>query len=326
ACWRLGTTGEQGSFWPQMRDGSYMAVQCPLGSLSWVDDDQDAKAKLAEQLRDALPSRPPHVVSRDVNELVMFLATAQVGDTVLAMQGLKVLGIGRVEGEYFFVSGEDFGHRRAVNWLSTEEWQQPEREAVRTTFRPIKKPENLLQVEARLLGVEAPTNAPLTPKPSEASAPLAPLTGTDQRIDAALNRKGQVILYGPPGTGKTYSAMRAAREILARSWFGKSDATLSDGERGEVETAEALSLVSFHPGYGYEDFVEGYRPVKAGEGVAFDLKAGLLKRLAERAATQPKRKFILIIDEINRGDVPRICSGSPPVMVICSRQLMGIAA
>ncbi len=306
ACWRVGTLTDQGSYWPQMREGGYMAVHWPLGDLSWLDDNAGSKEQLADRLRQALPNRPPQLVAREVNELVMFLVTAQTGDTVIAMQGQKVLGIGRIEGDYHFVPDASFVHRRPVKWLSTHEWQQPEREALRTTFRPIKRLENLLQIEARLLGVEAPLGALPTTKPTAEAGPLAPLAGIYQRIDSALNRKGQVILYGPPGTGKTYSAQGAAKEIAARSWFGVAAGGLSDEQSAELEQGQAISLISFHPGYGYEDFIEGYRPQLAEGGVAFALRDGLLKRLAKQAAQQPRRKFVLIIDEINRGDVPRI--------------------
>jgi 5-methylcytosine-specific restriction enzyme B len=106
--------------------------------------------------------------------------------------------------------------------------------------------------------------------------------GTVQRL---LEHKGQVIFYGPPGTGKTYVAQELA--------------TVLAGHPGRVE------LVQFHPSYAYEDFVEGYRPNKHKAG-AFDLRMGPLRRIAAAAADKPEESHVLIIDELNRGNVAKV--------------------
>ena len=68
-----------------------------------------------------------------------------------------------------------------------------------------------------------------------------------------------------------------------------------------------MRTCTFHPAYGYEDFIEGYRPStnEAGQ-LSFDLREGIFKRLCKDARKQPDRRFFLVIDEINRGDIPRI--------------------
>ena len=67
-----------------------------------------------------------------------------------------------------------------------------------------------------------------------------------------------------------------------------------------------MRLCCFHPAYGYEDFIEGYRPETLNGQIAFRLRDGVFKRLAKDAAQAPDRRFFLIVDEINRGDIPRI--------------------
>lgn len=99
-----------------------------------------------------------------------------------------------------------------------------------------------------------------------------------------LNMKPQLIFYGPPGTGKTFVAQRLA-EAMA-------------GTDGHVE------IVQFHPSYAYEDFVEGYRPNPDTGG--FRLVDGPLKRLAKRAAEYADVPHVLIIDELNRGNVAKV--------------------
>lgn len=93
----------------------------------------------------------------------------------------------------------------------------------------------------------------------------------------------QLIFQGPPGTGKTFIARKLGASIA--------------GDPSRVE------LVQFHPSYAYEDFVEGYRPIGAG---TFALQPGPVKRLATKAANAPDEKFVLLIDEINRGNLAKV--------------------
>ena len=110
-----------------------------------------------------------------------------------------------------------------------------------------------------------------------------------------LEDKRQVILYGPPGTGKTYFARHLAW-MLTR--------IQNDEEYGETPP---FSLVQFHPAYSYEDFFEGYRPVVDHAGhLTYELTPGPLVRLAERAADNPGELHVMVIDEINRANLPRV--------------------
>ena len=105
-------------------------------------------------------------------------------------------------------------------------------------------------------------------------------------IVADLQEKRQVIFYGPPGTGKTYVARRIAQHCR--------------DEGGD------FAIVQFHPSYSYEDFVEGFRPrVQEGQP-GFELVAGPLLRIAAQAAANPHAPHILVIDELNRGNVAKV--------------------
>ena len=79
-----------------------------------------------------------------------------------------------------------------------------------------------------------------------------------------------------------------------------------------AELAEAggigqLTRVTFHPSYGYEDFVEGYRPVPTNSGqLDLRLTDGVFKRVCRAAQANPERPYLLLIDEINRGNIPKI--------------------
>lgn len=65
--------------------------------------------------------------------------------------------------------------------------------------------------------------------------------------------------------------------------------------------------MQFHPAYSYEDFFEGYRPIPMSNGqIGFDLKPGPLRRIVDKAVENPHAAYVLIIDEINRGNLAKI--------------------
>jgi 5-methylcytosine-specific restriction enzyme B len=139
---------------------------------------------------------------------------------------------------------------------------------------------------------------------------LVRLEGIPGRIQAILERKRQVILYGPPGTGKTYLAGQTARDLAALAHFGRGFSQLDPTEQAVITGHNGgdgrVRLVAFHPAYGYEDFMEGYRPHEQQGQLLFEPRDGIFKQLCLTAAANPVAHFYLIIDEINRGDIPRI--------------------
>ncbi len=107
-----------------------------------------------------------------------------------------------------------------------------------------------------------------------------------QTIIDGLKDKRQAIFQGPPGTGKTYVAKRIAEHCK--------------------QHGGGFKIVQFHPSYSYEDFVEGFRPRLNGDQAGFELRKGPLRSIAEEAIAKPDSIFILVIDEINRGNVAKV--------------------
>jgi hypothetical protein len=135
--------------------------------------------------------------------------------------------------------------------------------------------------------VQEPPRAPLY-SIEQFSAETAIPAETIQQWENRLKRKQHVIFQGPPGTGKTYIAERLSRLLIS-------------GTFGFVET------VQFHPSYGYEDFMIGIRPAVLDRQLTFKLEHGLFLQFCERARQlSDGPPCVLIIDEINRGDLSRI--------------------
>jgi 5-methylcytosine-specific restriction protein B len=107
-------------------------------------------------------------------------------------------------------------------------------------------------------------------------------------LDLLLDRlryKKNLILQGPPGTGKTWLAKR-----LAFALMGEKD-------------AGRLRVVQFHPNLSYDDFVRGWRPGRDGK---LSIANGIFMETIEAALLNPSAKFVLVIEEINRGNPAQI--------------------
>ncbi len=230
---------------------------------------------------------------------------------MLACEGQTVLAVGRVSGPYEYDRNLGFPHKRPVQWLMLDSWRMPDKEGPRTTVYELgRSAANLLDLEQRLYRRDLPAASvprSATAEPMSVPAALAPLDQFSARVEAILRRKGQVVLYGPPGTGKTYRALAVASELAARRAFQKSFADLTQPERTIVADGDGLvRICTFHPGWGYEDFIEGLRPATIGGQMVFEPRDGVFKRLCLDAAKQQNKHFFLVLDEINRGDLPRV--------------------
>ncbi|WP_312246410.1 AAA family ATPase [Stutzerimonas nitrititolerans] len=77
-----------------------------------------------------------------------------------------------------------------------------------------------------------------------------------------------------------------------------------------AEYIKRYSFVTFHQSYGYEEFVEGLRPVLDGDTatgeIQYEIRAGAFKDLCRKARSAPDQQFAMVIDEINRGNISKI--------------------
>ncbi len=297
--WRIGTTLDGNSRWDMMRQRNCAAVGwAELGDLSFVTYNSESKERIHEALRPQYPNAPGPL-GKQTQQLFNFIAAISENDRVLAADGKKVLGIGRVTGGYEYVAGVDMPHQRQVEWIAMKDWKFPETEGLQTTVHEVRKPVNQVAVEEHALEAGLSDRSQVKPRV---------LSGIPGRIQSILVRKSQIILYGPPGTGKTYWALRTARDLAGLAAFGNPFEALDETQQSQIHSGEEplVRMCTFHPAYGYEDFLEGYRPLTREGNLVFERRPGMFKRLCANAADHPERHFYLIIDEINRGDIPRI--------------------
>jgi len=99
-----------------------------------------------------------------------------------------------------------------------------------------------------------------------------------------LKFQKQIILQGPPGTGKTYLAKLIAKLI-----------TNDDNN---------IKIVQFHPSYTYEDFIRGIKITIKNNQPVYEATDKIFAKICKEAERNPNSKYILIIDEINRANIP----------------------
>jgi 5-methylcytosine-specific restriction enzyme B len=129
------------------------------------------------------------------------------------------------------------------------------------------------------------------------------------------------ILYGPPGTGKTYATIEKSVQIanpMFRPTSKNQEEIRAEYRTQYKELCEAgqIEFVTFHQSLSYEDFIEGIKPLKPGEGdvgLKYDVRPGLFKLLADQAAYTPTtatRDFSMSEQEFQKANFYKMSLGS----------------
>ncbi|WP_107697665.1 McrB family protein [Campylobacter concisus] len=157
------------------------------------------------------------------------------------------------------------------------------------------------------------------------------MTDNDKKLTYPLNQ----ILYGPPGTGKTYTTVVKAIEIIEERKVDISE-NRNDlkNKFDEYIRSRQIKFITFHQSYGYEEFVEGIKPLFDSENedgdITYEISKGIFYQCCENAlllsdykgklkdfCDLPKYerqkffnddtpKYAIFIDEINRGNISKI--------------------
>jgi 5-methylcytosine-specific restriction protein B len=118
------------------------------------------------------------------------------------------------------------------------------------------------------------------------------------------------ILFGPPGTGKTDSTVEKALEILEMS-SAETDEQKRREENREIFRSllnKRIFLITMHPSYSYEDFVQGIKPKTSDKGeLLFESKPGIFKHVSGLAKKMFEDEGEIIDNEIDNKDILRLC-------------------
>lgn len=136
----------------------------------------------------------------------------------------------------------------------------------------------------------------------------------------------QIILHGPPGTSKTYQAKRMAAKLILDKTDEEVNNLVSEEEKsGSGELSEKRfkiirkqnqidsykgqwAIVQFHPAYNYEDFVRGIQVSGQDEKIRYENVQRIFSAMCKAAEAEkdPDKKYVLIIDEINRAHIAAV--------------------
>jgi 5-methylcytosine-specific restriction enzyme B len=285
--WKV-APGEQARLWDECLEGGYMCVGWDqIGDLSLFDTEDDFKIAFNAAYTDEYNGHKSAITRK--SKEVWRMREMVEGDKIIANRGIReILGVGAVTAAGYQYRPERAEYKHTIN----VEWDVS---AARMLTEPVKLWATTTIAKVPLTQVDALLNGGTAARPRVVETAIAvedePRYTQWKKI---LDRKGQAIFYGPPGTGKTRAAKGFALWLLRHASPGPQ---MSDGQ---------LTEITFHASYAYEDFIEGFRPMTGETELKLELRDGIMKRLAKNAIAHPDTLYVLIIDEINRADVPRV--------------------
>lgn len=254
--------------------------------------------------------------STNAKSLYDFSRSIRIGDIVIAKQGVwNIVGIGVVKSDYRYDAElDEFPNVRNVDWYQTGEWL-------------VKK-----QLPRKTLTMKDKSFYDQIIKQIKEHKIMANL---DRPLMKLLTRKKQIVLQGAPGTGKTYSTAEIAVSICNPEFDGQNNRDAVMKEYRRLMADGRIGFTTFHQSMDYEEFVEGLKPVAENGGLVFRPQPGIFREMADKALLAAIKRdkqqindtvnidelltsrekvdykddapaYVLIIDEINRGNVSKI--------------------
>ena len=280
--------GERAWMWDKFRERGVMGLAWgDLGDLAACASKHDVQQRMLE----AFPSHGSQ--KNDILAAWQFVSEMKPGDVIFAKKGRsEIIGRGVVTGEYVYdEEWTQFPHIRKVDWTHVGNRNIDRTLALKTLTDVTFDQELVKRIETSFLdsddSVDIEEATVVFPEYSAEEFLKSVYMDRDQynAIVGLLKTKKNIILQGAPGVGKTFVAKR-----LAYSMMG-------------IKDVSRVKLVQFHQSYSYEDFIEGYRP----SGAGFELVKGAFYSFCKKAAEDEENDYFFIIDEINRGNLSKIC-------------------
>lgn len=252
-----------------------------LGDMSNIGSKDELSIKYAETYED----KTKRGRAQDIGQIWRFINEAKVGDYVIFGESAK-LHIGRIESDHYFDPTEnpnrdpDYVNFHKVKWIRTN----IDRTILSLSFHhSLGSAMSFFTLNDYKAAVIAILNG--TYKKDDDIIEDDSFIENEINYDDCkrLNGGENIILYGVPGAGKSYTIERYYKDENTK-----------------------MQRVVFHPDYTYSDFVGQILPQSKDGNVSYDFIAGPFTKIVKEAYHNPEQKFILVIEEINRGNAPAI--------------------
>jgi len=293
----LYTPGEGAARWEEFRTAGIMALNWDrVGDLASFPDKESLLDALYTHYGD-WGGRP----RRAADSVWDYIHAMKPGDIVYVRRSFnEIVGRGVVRSDYRYDEDRSsFRAVRDVEWTHVGSWPLEQRIGRLMLQRLTENTKYTPDQLNALIGIEdshSPSSADERLGNNDLDEADEHYTSTDfldevflspedlEQMLGLLRRKKNLILQGAPGTGKTFAAKRLAYALMGQT----------DDSRVEV--------VQFHQSTAYEDVVVGLRPTAEG---GFAAAEGVFARFCRRAAADPGRDYVFIIDEINRANISK---------------------
>lgn len=263
-------------------------------------------------------NKTPRGRGQDLGQIWRFLHDMQIGDYVIYSES-NCFHIGRIISDYNYNAVEydaqdpDYKNERKVKWLKTNIDRTILSKAFNSALKAGMSLWTLNDYKSAVVDIlndvyvqdeEEPINEGNEEFMSCLEITREPRTNIIHPIN--------FIVYGAPGTGKTYSMVEYALAIVDNitvDVFREINPNRKSNIARYKELVKAGQIVftTFHQNYGYEEFIQGLRPYKDCETMAFKTVDGVFKIIADRALNDVEGKnYIIIIDEINRANISKV--------------------
>ena len=293
----LYTPGEGAARWEEFRTAGIMALNWDrVGDLASFPDKESLLDALYTHYGD-WGGRP----RKAADSVWDYIHAMKPGDIVYVRRSFnEIVGRGVVRSDYRYDEDRSsFRAVRDVEWTHVGSWPLEQRIGRLMLQRLTENTKYTPDQLNALIGIEdshSPSSADERLGNNDLDEADEHYTSTDfldevflsledlDQMLGLLRRKKNLILQGAPGTGKTFAAKRLAYALMGET----------DDSRVEV--------VQFHQSTAYEDVVVGLRPTAEG---GFAAAEGVFARFCRRAAADPGRDYVFIIDEINRANISK---------------------
>ena len=315
--YRLGSSDDNANYAADWRSRGIVAIGWnELSDLTnYLKNREIERTSLAAKMQSLYYQNDARTASRKAGEIKSFFEST-ADDVFVVANGERLVALVDSLTPYYFDFAEPMSHCKKGIWHSVfdETDRLPVSEGLQTTCYEIKKAENLIYLYGKYYDLY------------EKSLPMANTESPDKTEDIVLETKKELperlprstsrfplnaILYGAPGTGKTYATTEYAMAIINDTDISDTVPTSEDRKalvlayKAKIKSGQVV-FTTFHQSYGYEDFIQGLRPVTNSDVMKFANIDGVFKRIADRAMFDNENNYIIIIDEINRANISKV--------------------